>query len=177
MCVAIMGADGSGKTTVTNGLVSVGGRRVVALKMGLQSGALRWGGPVVRWVRRAGRVLELSVKSRLALRRGDVVVWDRHPMEDAVTGVAGRRVLTRGHGWMQRLLPAPEFVVVLDVEAAVLAQRRPGETRSTLETLRARFLALAEAAGAVVVDAGAPPDQVLARVESAISNAVELSGR
>jgi thymidylate kinase len=170
-CVAVVGADGSGKSTVMQRLRASGSASMVCVKSGLSAGSYARMPKPVRWLARAQRVAHLVARTRLALYRGKTVVWDRHPVEDSLTREEGRRVLTRGQGWARHLLPAPDLLIVLDASARTLYARRQEQDPLTLERLRQIYLRMAAAApNAVIIDAAQPVERVCEDVLHALHN-------
>lgn len=161
LCVALLGADGAGKSTLTRQLQLTYPWRLRIYKMSLR-GVARSRGRVVRWLARSLRALRLAVGARLAIARGAVVVWDRHPIEDALGTPEGRRVLHRPHAWVRHIVPNPDVILVLDTPSEVLQERRPKEQSSVLVSLRRHYLGLAERLDNVVVlDATRSPTELV----------------
>lgn len=70
--------------------------------------------------------------------------------------------------WLERLIPAPDLYVVLDVPAAVLQQRKQEVSAAESAQQRASYLKLAQALpNAVVIDAAQPVEQVVEAVKQA----------
>jgi thymidylate kinase len=104
----------------------------------------------------------------VAAARGHLVVFDRHPVEEAAIASTGR-----GRGWVRRqfgrLLPEPDVLIVLDAPAAVVWDRRPEVDVPGIEELRRGYAKLA--AGdrrARVVDASGSVGQVSRAVLEAV---------
>ena len=170
--LALLGPDGAGKSSLA-GRIGAGGpfpRRSVYL--GLYGGS--------RGGRRARRIPGLGLAQRLvamwrgwlvgwwAVRRGRIVVFDRHPYDARLEGGGGLGSRVR-RAVLGHALPAPDAVVVLDAPAALLYARKPEHPLERIETQRRRYLALAgRLDGAVVTDASAPLDVVARRVTSVV---------
>jgi dTMP kinase len=167
--IALLGPDGSGKSTLAGTLKEMAPRRVEVMKLQL-SRSRPLGSQAVRWLIGTTRVVGVALRARLALARGRLVVWDRHPLEDAVTSAEGRRVLGPGRSWLARLFPAPHLIVVLDAHPEQLLARRTKEDPAQLARLRSIYLALAAEhhVRAVVVDATRPAGEVHAIVRDAV---------
>ena len=172
--VAMLGPDGAGKSALV-GLVGAGGPMPVrSVYLGLYGGSRARqrarGLPGVGLARRLTAMWRGWLIGWWHARRGRLVLFDRHPydarLDDARTqSLAGRvRRAVLGHA-----LPAPDAVIILDAPADVLYERKPEHPLDRIETQRRRYLALsAELAGARVVDASAPLDEV-ARTITAIA--------
>jgi thymidylate kinase len=63
---------------------------------------------------------------------------------------------------------APDVLVVLDAPAEVLHARKPEHSLTATAGMRQRYLALARARGAVVVDVDRPLEEVVADVRDAV---------
>jgi thymidylate kinase len=106
--------------------------------------------------------------------RGRVVVCDRHPAADHfahdLAAGADQRPSRRVHGaFIRRCIPAPDLVLVLDAEPAVLHARKGEGTLLELEVRRAEYLAYAGATGhSVVIDASRPLDEVVDAARRAV---------
>jgi thymidylate kinase len=108
-----------------------------------------------------------------AVRRGEVVVFDRHYLADYhaydVVG-EGRSVSRRIHGFLlAHAYPKPDLVVYLDAPADVLLARKGEGTLDALERRRGDYLALADVApDFVVVDATRPTEAVVQQVAAEV---------
>lgn len=185
--IAVLGLDGSGKSTVTERVVRdlapafVGTRRYhLRPRVGLAPGG---GGPVTDPHAEPARNLFLSVlkipywwldfvvgytvQIRPLLRRGVLVAFDRYfhdllvdPIRFRYGGPAGLpRVASR-------CIPLPDLVFLLDAPAGVLRDRKAELPLREAERQRGRFLALARSLeNAFVVDAARPVAEVAARIE------------
>jgi thymidylate kinase len=165
--VAIMGIDGVGKSTVVAGVRAlVPEIRVVKVSI---HGARSRGRRRSAWLRSTIHGVRVLIGARRAIRRGEVVLWDRHPIEDRVTGRHGRRVLGRRRGWLIRLAPAIDTLIVLDAPIDHVRERRPNEDAQRSEAMRAAYLQLARRMRSVVIDARKPPDAVRDEVIEAMN--------
>jgi hypothetical protein len=108
-----------------------------------------------------------------AVRRGEIVVFDRHYLADYhaydVVG-EGRSASRRIHGFLlAHAYPKPDLVLYLDAPAEVLLARKGEGTIDALERRRGDYLALADVApDFVVVDATRPTDEVVQGVATEI---------
>lgn len=156
--VAIVGIDGVGKSTVVAGVRAVVPEvRVVKVSIyrNRTQGRFR-----LAWLRTTIYGVRVLVGARQAIRRGEVVLWDRHPIEDRVTGRHGRRVLGRRRGWLTRLAPRVDTLIVLDAPIDHVRGHRPNEDVRRLAAMRAAFLELAGTMTSVIIDARQSRDAV-----------------
>ena len=185
--VAILGPDGSGKSTLAAGLVGSFPLPARIIYMGLQRGSSVPGktwdaaaaGPrrrrpayrrLARQLRRLARYALHAGEARLHLAAGRLVVFDRYTYDAAVhwenvRGPGGRLRL-----WLvQHVAPRPDVVIVLDVPARTMFERKGEHDVALLDRRRRRYLDVAATlAGAVVLDGAAPPDEVLAAATEAV---------
>ena len=172
--VALLGPDGAGKSTVAE--VVRGGFYFPAdsVYMGLyQAGAAgrrrrrpRGVGLVGALARQWGRWLG----SQYRRARGRLVLFDRYtydallPADQPLSRLARIRRQLLAHA-----CPRPSLIVVLDVPADVLYERKGEHDPALLERHRRRFLELAHRLpGSVVVDAGRDAESVAREVTAQI---------
>jgi thymidylate kinase len=160
--VAIVGIDGVGKSTVVAGVRAVV-PEVRVIKVSIH-GTRSPGRRRSAWLRSTIRGIRVLIGARRAIRRGEVVLWDRHPLEDRVTGRHGRRVLGRRRGWLIRLAPLIDTLIVLDAPIDHVLERRPNEDAQRSEAMRAAYLQLAGTMPSVIIDARQSREVVLDEV-------------
>ncbi|HET7168345.1 MAG TPA: hypothetical protein VFI69_04015 [Candidatus Limnocylindrales bacterium] len=178
--VALLGPDGAGKSSLAGRIGGGGPLPRQSVYLGLYGGG--------RGGRRGRRIPGLGFARRLlamwrgwlvgwwAVRRGRLVIFDRHPYDARLEGSGGfgsriRRALL-GHA-----LPAPDAVVVLDAPAALLYARKPEHPLDRIEAQRHRYLALAARLDrAVVVDASAPIEVVARQISSVVWDGARPAG-
>lgn len=185
MLIVLTGIDGSGKTTAAHSLVAAaraGGSSALLLsnyagrrRMSLLSAKLgiRLPARLADAMETALRVFNVLVSTVRACRFPGLVVMDRHlHCQLALRQAQGLR---RGRllPWLLRTLPAPDLVLHLDVspETAhqrILARGTDEESVTDLNALRNAYRALPEYEEMVRIDAGGPPEEVLARLIDAV---------
>lgn len=162
--VAVVGPDGTGKSTLVAGLLTTVG----VPARGLYGGTYRRGTasavPGLATARALGRLLVTRVALAGHRRTGRLVILDRHPEQARPRpgDPVGRRTRLR-RTVLAATLPVPDLLLVLDAPATVLHARRPEHTLDRLDADRARTLALRLGAPTHVLDATAPPEVVRAR--------------
>ncbi|MDG4820390.1 dTMP kinase [Asanoa sp. WMMD1127] len=189
--VALVGIDGSGKTTQANRLAMVLGDAGVPAVYRQNAGGRAWFGHLARRLGRAdgpalfGRVGMLWVESvlrwlaiaRTTLRSAfarDIAVMDRHAVDQYVS----IRAHAGGRGeWLARLayalFPAPDVTVLLAVDPRdayrrIEARGTDHESLAYLSAADAAFRSLPESPRFLVVDAGGAPDEVTTAVLAAL---------
>ncbi len=170
--VALLGPDGTGKSTLSERLLRDGPLEVRAVYLGLYGGQReRPDGrriPGVGFARRLLRMWRGWLIGRLHVARGRVVVFDRHPIEARSSLGRGRRAPI-GRRLLARSIPAAEVIVVLDAPAAVLYARKPEHPVERLDAQRTAYLELARRLpAATVVDVDRPAAAVLHEVDAIV---------
>jgi hypothetical protein len=180
LTVALLGPDGAGKSSLAARLGQGGPMPRRTVYLGLYGGprhVARQPGATGRPAR--SRVPGLGLARRLAamwrgwlvgwwqMRRGRLVIFDRHPYDarlaDRPAGSSRLRRAILGHA-----LPAPDAVVVLDAPAELLYARKPEHPIERVQAQRAAYLDLASRLrGTVVVDVTGPLDDVARTVTAA----------
>jgi len=169
--VAIVGPDGVGKTTLSLGLrEALAHRKVRQVKISMHSTSWARGPMAFKWFVRGARAALILLGVRLAILRGEIVIWDRHPLEDRVLRVEGRSVLGTRRGWLAHLAPAPDVLVVLDAPVAILTDRNDEHRSEALGRLRERYRELAARPGSITIDATLPAAEVRDRALAALEH-------
>ncbi|MBG6085112.1 dTMP kinase [Zhihengliuella flava] len=194
LTVALVGIDGSGKTTAASGLtthltVHGPGAQLLSNPSG-RSWLGRWSARTglalpaslaegVETVLRAANVVRAHAK---AASYGAVTVMDRHLVCQEVTrqtrGLDPNGVLARGLRWLRRSLRDPDVTVLLDVSAETALSRvdargLDSESLSYFEDARNAYLACALTEGWTVIDAEADPERVLSQLDAIIRAALD----
>ena len=159
--VAIVGPDGAGKTTLSLGIrEALAHRRVRGVKVSMHATNWAKGPAALKWLVRGISAAVTLLGARVAILRGEIVIWDRHPLEDRVLAVEGRSVLGTRRAWLAHLAPKPDVLVVLDAPVPVLADRNDEHGSEALGRLRARYREFAAMPGSVTIDATLPEAEV-----------------
>jgi thymidylate kinase len=186
LTVAVFGADGSGKSTVIEGVLrhiwTLRRRRALYLHFGPRVGRSMGGPPVTQPHGRrprgtVGSTLKLvyylldfavgySTKVWPARLRGTVVVFDRYYHDILVD--PSRYRYGGPQRWphaVARFIPMPDLVILLDAPPEVLQARKQEVTLSESARVRQEYLEMmAQLSGAHIVDAARSLDDVVADV-------------
>jgi thymidylate kinase len=166
LSVAVVGIDGVGKTTLVAGVRAVEPHiLVVKVSIHRSRAAARSG---LGWLRSTVHGARVLLRARQAIRRGEIVLWDRHPFEDRHLRLHGRRVMGRRRGWLARLAPPIDLLIVLDAPVSHVQGHRPDEDLGRLAAMRATYLHLAGTMPSQIVDARQPADAVRDEVLEAL---------
>lgn len=221
--VALIGPDGSGKTTVSDLLQTELGLPVTSIYMGVnmhRGGVLLPHTRLLVAMRRRGRGDDPEAASDIdtprsepatlprralasmrssvwlahwlaeeayrfwvahrQIRRGRVVIFDRHFFADLVAGDirrngTPRRLTRRIHVFMlQHVFPKPDLVVCLDAPAEILYARKPEGTIELVRRKREESLAAVRAfPHSLVIDATRPTDEVVNEIATTIRSLYE----
>jgi hypothetical protein len=164
LSVAVLGPDGSGKSTLGRTVNAGGPLPTRTVYLGLYGGSSGRGAgqgrvPGVGLIRRLLRMWRGWLAVSWHVRRGRIVLLDRHPVEARMRPAGGRRPSV-GRRILGRSLPLPDVLVVLDAAPATLVARKPEHPIETIEAMRAGYLELAARLPATVVDAEGSPGAV-----------------
>jgi thymidylate kinase len=163
--VAVLGPDGAGKGSLISALQARIPFAVTPVylgmpkrRTGLEPDRGRPSAPVPAWrevaglIRGAVRTGGILLRAYVAAWRGDVVLCDRHPIEALAVrpqrtpvGATVERVL------VERLMPRPDAIVVLDAPGQVLFRRKREHSVEVLERWRRGYAEAFQPVGAVTI--------------------------
>lgn len=180
--IALVGIDGSGKTTQAVRLTEALRAHGVRVRYGPNPGGRRWlsraarrlaGTEPVALLGRRGLLAVESVLRWLAIARSllsanltrRVSVMDRYSIcqRVSVRVHGGGRLLNGAVRMTYRMFPRPDLLILLDIDPELAYERieRRGTDHEELSFLRAAALAYRDLAGdAVVIDGGMSEDEV-----------------
>ena len=198
--VALVGIDGSGKTTQAHRLATELTLAGFPAEYRRNAGGRHWFGRLAAVVGRRdaedllGRRAMLAVESvlrwlailRTHLRRTvhrEITVMDRYAVCQyaSLRSHGARPSAERRARLAYRLFPAPDVTLLLAVDPAVAHERieRRGYDHETMEYLHAAtaaYASLPEYPTFVVIDANGTPDEVAARIRAALAPAPAPAG-
>jgi thymidylate kinase len=160
LSVALLGADGAGKSTMASELGRTFYAPVRSVYMGLYGAGP--GGSPPRGL--AGRMVRLWVgyaRATYHRRRGRLVVYDRFGYDVLLRRPRRAGLRSRIRRWvLVHAVPSPDVATVLDAPAEVLAGRKDEQHVDELRSLRHAYLALAQRIDLPVVRVDRAPDEV-----------------
>jgi thymidylate kinase len=149
LCVAIIGPDGAGKSTLIQGLGTTLPLRTRTMYMGLTGGRMKRAASLrVPGVVLSAKIALLWAKFCRALlyrAAGRIVLFDRYPFDGAVPPGRPMDILSRFSRRVQRwALPAPDLVLLLDASGRTMYARKGEYAAETLEAWRSQYRRLQE---------------------------------
>ena len=106
--------------------------------------------------------------------QGDIVICDRHPLEDLAVGPPGDSPVGALQRRILRLVPWPDAAIVLDAPGEVLFQRKGDHSPAVLEQWRRAYREVFGARGAAIVSAVDPLEQVVAAASAVVWDALRV---
>lgn len=141
--LALLGPDGAGKSTLAIAVAHGFYFPVARQYMGLYPSRARRLPRGLGLLMRLARLWTGGVRAAFRTRRGNYVVFDRHPVEARVERHGGRAGRLRR--WLLgRACPLPDRVVLLDAPGDILYDRSREHSATALEVRRLEYLRLAE---------------------------------
>ncbi len=160
LSVALLGADGVGKSTMASELARTFYFPVRSVYMGLYGAGP--GGRAPRGL--AGRVARQWMgyaRATYHRRRGRLVVYDRFGYDVLLRNPRRAGIRSRVRRWvLVHAIPSPDVALLLDAPAEVLVDRKDEHELDELRSLRHAYLALAQRIDLPVVRADRAPDEV-----------------
>lgn len=162
-----------GRTTGRN---PDGGARATARGRGGLKGAVRTVSMPLRLGHRLAEEWYRQVIAWRAMRRGRIVLYDRHFFFDYhatdIDRSRDRSMSRRIHGWvLEHVYPRPDLVIYLDAPPEVLFARKGEGTLESLATRRSEYRAFRSTVRHFLeVDATQPIDAVVDQVKAAIDH-------
>jgi thymidylate kinase len=172
LSVAILGADGAGKSTLARDIAAGFPFEGMPIYMGLwpTKSRRRRTVPGKDATLRPFAIWSRYLRGEAQRAMGHLVVFDRYTYDAELPPRPPFVGLKRLYFWLiAHAIPSPQLLILLDAPAAVLHERRPDVDPLELERDRASFLRLtARRRNIEVVDASRPGDAVRADVSERI---------
>jgi thymidylate kinase len=171
MLVAIMGTDGAGKSTLSDGLAASFILPVSRYYAGLYpAGRRRYRAPGLGLAALLLRLFRMRVAGTVMRQRGRLVLFDRYAYDALLPLPPGSSLKSRlRRALLARSAPVPDLLVVLDAPVEVLHGRRREHPVEVVEAHRRFYAVLARTVpNAVVVDASPDADAVRRAVTALI---------
>lgn len=176
--VALLGPDGAGKSTLSDGLVQGFPIPVAKVYMGLYPQNAKKPRRAMPGLGVAGLIIgswRRYLKGRYRQARGHLVIFDRYPYDALLPSRRRLNPLKRlRRALLARSCPAPDIVVILDAPAEMLHARKGEHTVEILDQQRQAYRALRDRLpNAALVNAAAAADEVRCEVNQLIWRAFQ----
>lgn len=173
LVVALLGADGAGKSTAVSCLENEMPVDLVSRYLGgpRRSGGGMGGSPAdsgsrpswrsfagfPKWaVRTVGQVWSVE----WAARKASVVVCDRHPLEAGRLGDEPKLIKALKRFTVRTLTPAPDLIILLHAPGEVLFERKGEHSPEYLDRITSTWTQLVTRRTGILIDVDRPPDEV-----------------
>jgi thymidylate kinase len=189
--IAVLGPDGAGKGSLISGLRSRMPFAVTPVYLGMakrRSGRAGSSRQVPRnvsaWRELAGlsrgllRSWRILARAYAAAWRGHVVLCDRHPIEALAVRPPRTRVGAAAERFLvERLIPKPDAMVILDAPGEILFRRKPEHPVEVLERWRTSYAEVFRPRGAVTISTVGPKRAALDRASEVVWEALRRRRR
>ncbi len=174
LCVAVIGPDGAGKSTLVEGLQKTLPFRTRRIYMGLTGGRMRRAQllrvPGLVFAAQSAVLWARYLQALLRSADGQIVLFERYVLDGAVSAGTPLSALQRFSRRVQRwIVPPADLVLLLDASGRTMFGRKGEYSSGTLESWRAQYRKLESSVpNLVVIDAEQTADDVLKTAQAAI---------
>jgi thymidylate kinase len=174
LCVAVIGPDGAGKSTLVGGLQQTLPFRTRRIYMGLTGGRMRRAQllrvPGLIFAAQGALLWARYLHALLRSADGEIVLFERYVLDGAVSAGTPLSALQQLSRRVQRwIVPPVDLVLLLDASGRTMFDRKGEYSSGTLETWRAQYRKLERSVrNVVVIDAEQTAEAVLKTAQAAI---------